>query len=308
MRVLAGWVAANQTQAILVVVLSTVLSFLAPPLTSLLSYLGAAALALFSLMKGSFAGMRLLLICTVLTGILAQLLFGQGIPVALTSLMIWAPVWIAAWVLNETRSLSIAALALSGLAMLGVLLVFAAFGDPTSWWLDRMQMIIAQVRTGTGTEVDLSSLDKLAQQVAPMMTGSLAAGLALAAFGCLVLGRWWQSLLLKPGALREEFFALRLNRGLSLLGAGVLILAIVGSGIVGVLAKQWALIVLMPFLFVGLAVLHATLAKRKSGRVWLIAIYVLMTLMPQFMLMVAFTGILDPWVDLRKRSNADTIN
>ena len=44
------------------------------------------------------------------------------------------------------------------------------------------------------------------------MTGALAAGLSFAALTCLMLGRWWQSLMVKPGALRKEFYALRLNR------------------------------------------------------------------------------------------------
>ena len=309
MRALANWIVANPYQAVLAIVLSTLLSFLAPPLTSILSYVGAAALALYSLDRGGRAGALVMLLSVVATGVLGELLLHQGTAIGVTSLMIWFPVWIAAWVLASTRSLAMATLVLSGLAMLGVLLAFLLYGDPASWWLARMQDMIATLAAQAGPDVDLDVLEEFAGQLAPVMTGSLAAGLAFAAFSCLVLGRWWQSLLLKPGALKQEFYALRLNRSLSLLGVAIVIVAALGFGVVSVLARQWALIVMVPFMFVGVAVIHATLANLKAGRGWLIAIYVLMSLLPQVLLMVAVTGLLDPWLELRQRTaRADKTN
>ena len=52
----------------------------------------------------------------------------------------------------------------------------------------------------------------------------------------------------------------------------------------------------------GNAVLHATLANLKASKAWLIAAYILMSLLPQAMLMVVITGLLDPWMDLRRRT------
>ena len=62
------------------------------------------------------------------------------------------------------------------------------------------------------------------------------------------------------------------------------------------------------FLFVGLAVVHATLANLKAARGWLIAIYVLMGLLPQALLLVVVTGMLDPWLDLRRRTAKTEVN
>ena len=94
----------------------------------------------------------------------------------------------------------------------------------------------------------------------------------------------------------------RLNRLLSLLGIAVVALAALNFGVVSTLALQWALVVTVLFLFVGLAVVHATLANLKAARGWLIAIYVLMSLLPQALLLVIVVGMLDPWLDLRRRS------
>jgi hypothetical protein len=308
MRALAGIIVAGPLQAVLVIALSTALSFLAPPLTSILSYAGAAALALYSLHVGARSGAIVLLGAMLVTGLLTEMLWHQGMTIAVTSLLLWFPVWLIAVVLRETRSLAMAMLALSALAMAGILLVFLWFGDPSQWWLERLSGLINSLADQPEIEIDTGSLHEFAEQVAPFMTGSLAAGLSFAALTCLMLGRWWQSLMVKPGALRKEFYALRLNRMLSLLAVGIFALAALKFGSVSVLALQWSLVVLVPFLFVGLAVVHATLANLKAARIWLIIIYILMSLLPQAMMLVVVTGLLDPWLDLRRRTEKAETN
>jgi hypothetical protein len=302
MRALAGFIVAGPLQAVLVIALFTVLSFLAPPLTSILSYGGTAALALYSLYAGARSGVMVLLGAMLVTGLLTEMLLHQGVTIAVTSLLLWIPVWLVAVVLRETRSLAMAMLALSALVMAGILLVFAWFGDPSQWWLERLQGLINSLAAQPELQIDTGSWMGFAEQVAPFMTGSLAAGLSFAALTCLMLGRWWQSLMVKPGALRKEFYALRLNRVLSLLALAIFAVAALKLGSVSALALQWSLVVMVPFLFVGLAVVHATLANLKAARTWLIVIYILMSLLPQVIMLVAVTGMLDPWLDLRRRT------
>ena len=308
MRALAGIIVAGPLQAVLVVALFTVLSFLAPPLTSILSYAGAAALALYSLHVGARSGAIVLLGAMLVTGLLTEMLLHHGMTIAVTSLLLWFPVWLIAVVLRETRSLAMAMLALSALAMAGILLVFLWFGDPSQWWLERLSGLINSLADQPEIEIDTGSLHEFAEQVAPFMTGSLAAGLSFAALTCLMLGRWWQSLVVKPGALRKEFYALRLNRMLSLLAVAIFAVAALKLGSASALALQWSLIVMVPFLFVGLAVVHATLANLQATRVWLIVIYILMSLIPQVMILVVVTGMLDPWLDLRRRTEKTETN
>jgi hypothetical protein len=310
MRSLAGLIVAGPLQAIGIVTLCTVLGYLLPPLTSPLNYVGAAALALYSLATGARGGMLVLLGAAVATGVLAELLLGReggvmaahaGTSVVAASLLLWVPVWLSAGVLRATLSLAMALLVLAALAMTGVLLVFVLLGDPALWWQQVLQeMVDRLVEAGITTNGD--GLSELVRTVAPLMTGVVASGLEFAAATCLVLGRWWQSLLVKPGALRTEFYALRLNGGLSLAGAAIVAVASLELGVVSDIAAQWALIAMVVFLFVGLAVLHATLARLKAGRMWLIIAYVLMSLLPQALLMVVVTGLLDPWLDLRRRT------
>jgi hypothetical protein len=308
MRALAGIIVAGPLQAVLLIALFTALSFLAPPLTSILSYGGAAALALYSLHAGAGSGGIVLLGAILVTGLLTEILLHQGLTIVVTSLLLWFPVWLIAVVLRETRSLAMAMLALSVLAMAGILLAFLWFGDPSQWWLERLHGLINSLAAQPEIQIDTGSLSEFAEQVAPFMTGSLAAGLSFAALTCLMLGRWWQSLMVKPGALRKEFYALRLNRMLSLLAVAIFAVAALKLGSVSALALQWSLVVLVPFLFVGLAVVHATLANLKAARIWLIVIYILMSLLPQVMMLVVMTGMLDPWLDLRRRTEKSATN
>jgi uncharacterized protein YybS (DUF2232 family) len=277
-------------------------------LTSILAYGGAAALALYSLHRGARSGVLVLLPALLATALLGELVLHQGLAVAVTSLLLWVPVWLAALVLRETRSLALAMLVLAGVALVAVLLVFALFGDPSQWWLERLRALIDAL-VAQEASVERAALMPFVEQVAPLMTGSVAAGLTFAAITCLMLGRWWQALLVKPGALKQEFYALRLNRSLSLASVAIVALATLGPGALGALATQWSLIVLVPFLFVGLAVIHATLANLKAARGWLIAVYVLAALLPQALLMVVVAGVLDPWMDLRRRTaNRNQLN
>lgn len=302
MRALAGLIVKGPLQAVLVIALCTALSFLAPPLTSILSYGGAAALALYSLYTGVRSSLVVLLGAALATGLLGQLILHQGVALALTSLFLWVPVWLAATVLAATRSLAVAMLVLSGLGMLAIAVVYMLFGDPAPWWQMHLQRIAESLASQPELQVDAGRLEVFVEQVAPLMTGSLAAGLSFAALACLLLGRWWQSLLVKPGALRDEFYRLRLNRGLSLAGAGIMLLATLNLGVISSIAIQWTLIIMVLFLFVGMAVIHAVLANLKAARGWIIAVYVLMGLLPQALLMVVATGMFDPWLDLRRRT------
>ena len=294
MHALAGLIVAGPLQAVGLIALCTVLSFLAPPLTSLLSYVGGAALALYSLQIGVRSGLLVLLGAAAATGLLAQLVMHHGATVVGTAMLLWLPVWIAAGVLRATLSLA--------MAMLGVLLVYVVFGAPTAWWQQLLQGMVDSVASRPEFKEATDSLSAFVTQAAPLMTGSLAAGLGFAALACLLLGRWWQSLLVKPGALRIEFYALRLNGALSLVGIAVMALAMLKLGVISSIAMQWSLIVMVVFLFVGVAVLHASLANIKAAKVWLIVAYVLMGLLPQALMLVSVIGLLDPWLDLRRRT------
>jgi hypothetical protein len=103
--------------------------------------------------------------------------------------------------------------------------------------------------------------------------------------------------------LREKF---------SLTGLHVphwLIYAVALTGLAGTLApapydyfgKNLALILGLPFIFVGLAIVHAWAATTRAPTVLLVVFYVALTLFIWLALVVALLGVLDQWVDFRHR-------
>lgn len=304
MRALGRLVIAGPYQAVLVVAFCTALSFLLPPVTSILAYVAVAALVLNSLQLGARSGGIVLLASAGIVALLAGLVTGQQASLAIVAILLalWAPVWLASVVLRETRSLAMAILVLLLLALLGVVLVYGLAGDPVEWWPDYVR---SQIEAAVAVQPELSDqfeqMSEMVERVAPVLAGSIAAGLLLNAMLSLLLGRWWQAQVLeRPGAVRAEFYALRFSRSLSLAGVAIFALASLDLGMISVLALQWALVVMVPFVFVGLAIAHATLSNLKAGFVWLVLVYIVATFAPQ--LLVAL-GMLDPWLDPRRRTD-----
>ena len=161
MRALAGFIVTGPFQAVLVIALCTVLSFLAPPITSLLSYVGAAALGLYSLHSGLRPGLIVLAGAGLATGILSELLFHQGIAIAVTSMFLWLPVWLAAVVLQVNP------LTGNGHAVAELLLrcwvycwPICCYGDPALWWQQHLQAMADVLAANPDLQLDSETLSR----------------------------------------------------------------------------------------------------------------------------------------------------
>ncbi len=300
MRVVAGLIVANPLSAILVVVASVMLGLTAPPLTTFAIYIGGAALALYTLYAGSQSGLMVLAGSVLMLGGLSLMVVGQFFP-GLAMLVYWLPVWLAAIILRGTGSLAWSVLALAGFMALVVVLVTIAMGDPVAWWSQQLKPLVQMLNEKPELAGKQQQMLKLAEQLPTAMTGLIAAGMVFACLVSLLIGRWWQSLLVHPGGLREEFYALRLGKPVSLAGLLIFAVATLNAGWVSSLSLQLALVMMMPFLLAGLAMIHAVFAGRGLHRGWLIGLYVLMGVLPQVLLMVVVLGAIDPWVDFRSK-------
>ena len=300
MKALAAYIVSGRWQAILVVVSGSVLTLLVPPLGSLLNCLAAAVVALVTLHIGIKAGLQVMGIATAITLLFYQLLGVQLVVALVLILMLWVPCWLTATVLQQTSNLgqSLKTATLFGVCLL--LLVFMTYGNPAVWWLEQLQLVEATL-TEAGLPFSVFGDAQLLQQVAALMTGVVLASLIVAVIASLLLARWWQSVLVHPGAFRDEFYQLRLGFTNGLITLGIMVVARFTQDNVGDFGAQLAMIMLVPYLLVGLAVLHSLLTRagRRSG--WLIAVYVLLAIVPQATLLLAAGGLLDTWIDFRRR-------
>jgi hypothetical protein len=302
MKRLAEYIVRGRWQAVQVVALSGALTWLLPPLTTLLVYLAAAALALVTLHVGVLAGLQVLLLATVALMLLFELI-GQhlvALQLLLMALVLWVPGWLAASVLQQTRSLGHALKAAALFGCCALLAIYGYFGDPVPWWIDRLKEVVSLLQQN-GVSVEHLGDPDLLMEIAGLMTGMLVSSLLVGITGSLLLARWWQSLLVRPGAFREEFCELRLGTVYGLITLGVMLYAELSGGKLAGLTTQLGMVLLVPFLLAGLAVMHSLVKQTGRGNILLVVVYVLLVLLPQAALLLAGGGLMDTWIDFRRR-------
>ena len=300
MKALAAYIVSGRWQAVLVAAISGCMTLLVPPFGSLLNYLAAAVVALVTLQVGALAGLQVMVIATAVTLLFYQLLGEQAAVALVLILMLWLPCWMTATVLQQTGNLgqALKAAALFGASLL--LLVFGFYGDPSGWWLEQLQQIGAAL-TEAGLSLPALTDEQLLQEVSSLMTGVVFASLVIGVAASLMMARWWQSVLVHPGASRDEFYKLRLGNMNGLITLGIMVIARLTEGTVSEFSAQLAMIMLVPYLLVGLAIIHKLLKRQGRGNGWLIAVYVLLAIVPQATLLLAAGGLLDTWIDFRRR-------
>ena len=306
MKALAAYIVSGRWQAALVASTCGVLSFLLPWLGGMLNYLAAAVVVLVTLHVGMLPGLQVLLIATTVTVLFYQLVAAEAQYGLVMVLLLWLPCWMAAAVLLQTRNLGSALRAATLFGVCLLLVVFVAYGDPAPWWLERLQLVESTLEeAGVSLPASLSD-PELQREVAALLTGMVVASLVIGVIASLLLARWWQSILVHPGGFREEFYALRLGTAAGLVTLAVMVMARLTQGTLSDFSAQLAMILLVPYLLVGLAIIHSLLKQYGRGSGWLAAVYVLLAIFPQAMLLLAAGGLMDTWIDFRRRLRRDT--
>ena len=296
MKALAAYIVSGRWQEALVTAASGLLALLLLPL----SCLGAAAIALVTLHVGVLSGLQVLVLATA-SVILMYLLAGvQALVVIVMALLLWLPCWLVATVLQQTRDLGAALKAATLFGVTLLLLVYATIQEPAAAWLDVLKVLLAMVEEA-GFRLEGLSDEQLLQEFAALMTGVAISWLVVGIAASLLLARWWQSLLVHPGGFREEFSNLRLGNLAGMLTLGMLLVARLTQDTVSEITAQLAMIMLVPYLLTGLAIVHSLVKQAGRGYGWLAAVYLLLAFVPQTTLLLAAGGLLDTWVDLRRR-------
>jgi hypothetical protein len=299
-KALAGYIVSGRWQAALVATASGLLALILLPL----SCLGAAAIALVTLHIGIFSGLQVMGLATA-SVILLYLLAGVQLTLVIVILLLlWLPCWLAAAILQQTRNLGAAFKAATLFGVTLLLLVYASIQEPAAAWLEVLKVMLAMFEEA-GFKLDGLSDEQLLQEFAALMTGVALSWLVLGIIASLLLARWWQSLLVHPGAFREEFGNLRLGNLAGMLTVGMLLVARLTQDTISEISAQLAMILLVPYLLVGLAVIHSLVKQAGRGTGWLVAVYLLLAFVPQTTLLLAAGGLLDTWVDLRRRLGRD---
>ena len=276
MRGLAEFVMRGRWQALAVALMGSVLVVAAP--------FSAAAVALVTMGRGARDGAWV-----VLWALLPALILGWVSGDYGTGWLLLA-VCAAAAGLAQTVSLSLALVAVAPVSALGGLALLTF----NSGFLDALLSLF-----DTWIEA-LQAGDNPLEMVRPTLgqvAGLMAVGNALMASLCVLLGRYWQSELYKPGAFGEEFRALKLP---SVWVVVLVVVTVVGAMSSGEWAA-WSALAGIPVTVCGFALLHSIARDRKLGGGFLTVSYVLWAFVDVLKVGVLVAVLLDAFFDLGRR-------
>ncbi|MCC5856979.1 MAG: hypothetical protein JJT90_02410 [Ectothiorhodospiraceae bacterium] len=259
----------------------------ATALVPIVAWLGNAALALVTLRRGPQDGALILLGAVVVYGGIELVLGGQALAVVSVLLLVWLPMYGTALVLRVSISLPLAVLTVTGFALLTLAAWHIMVPEPRMFW----EAMLAPVLEGM-PEAERADMVRF---FSTTLVAYVAIGLWANTTIGLLLGRYWQAMLYNPGGFREEFHGLRLDRRLAALA---LVLLLVASFAEQGAILQFGLVIAMPFLLQALAVVHTLAFRRGWSKLWLVLMYVSL---PFVYVPVALVGILDSFVDIRRR-------
>ncbi len=282
MRDLAEFIMRGRWQALAVAVIGSVLVIAAP--------VSAAAIALVTLGRSVRDGAWI-----ALWSLLPALLLGWVSGDYGTGLLLLS-VFVGAAVLAQTYSLSLALVAVVPVSALGgvVLLAF------NSAFLDALLMMFDTWIEALESGADDAAVIEIMRPSVPQVAGLMAVGNSLLACLSLLLGRYWQAALYKPGAFGDEFRALRLPS----LWAVSLVLVVIAGAVGGREVAAWTALAGIPVTICGFALLHHVARDRQLGFGFLAVSYMLWTFVDLLKVGVLIAVLLDAFFDFGRRAKA----
>lgn len=272
-----------------------VIGFVLPPFL-LMSF---ASLGLVTMRRGGREGLILLLSCIALFGAIT-LLAAQAIRADLLFLsVLWTMVWIVAMVYRQMLT---PAWMINAAGVIGLLCVagfYLQVPDPAAFWLVILDQYLRPLLLEQQLLQSSTELDSLLTNLARVLTGVLAAMLSVVLIVSLLLARWWQAILYNPGGFRQEFYALRLGRVTTIVMIVLLVVSLLGQYAI---STDMVTVVWLLFFFQGIAVLHSLIGMTGMGVGWLVSLYLLLAIVPNYASpVISGLGLVDTWFDFRRR-------
>lgn len=219
--------------------------------------------------------------------------------------LVWAILPLGAWTIAGDPVPLIMTLGIVGLAYIlretesweFTLLAAIAIGAAVEMYLRLQPAVMDLVFLQVEVLLESGNYEGLQlEELREVMTSMIGAVYMFVAIVLLMLSRWMQAGLYNPGGFQQELHGLRVEQKVAL---GLVALMIL-TNVVAAIPNVWALYLVMPLMFSGLALIHAVVAIRKLNGVWLIVLYTLL-LLPIVTQIVVLLAIMDSWYDFRKR-------
>ncbi len=135
---------------------------------------------------------------------------------------------------------------------------------------------------------------------APIFLGMMVSLVSVFLSMALILARFWETSIFSPGQFKKEFLSLHLHP----LSSVILLAATIGLFSKAGWLYEIYPVLLVPFMFAGLSIIHRLVAIRKKWVFLLVLTYLLLVFLLWPVAIVALTaiGFIDSVVNLRKRT------
>lgn len=295
MRILADYIMRGRTQAVIVASTLALLSLKFPPI----SIFSSASVALVTLRLGAVEGLYIMLGAGIAAALLGYFVIDNYQFALLYALLLWLPVWVISIILRERRQLSLAVEIAVFMGMLGVAGFYLYVPEPAALWTELLQQMVQQT-------APIKDIKGWIGEFSHYMTGMFAAGTVFSLLFGLFLGRWWQSLLFNPGGFKQEFLLLNTSPKLAISSLIVLAVAFFATGVVSEIAWNMTILLFVLYAVIGTSVMHVVFARTKMSRYAVPLFYVTLFLVPQVLPPVAIVGLIDAWLNIRKKNSNQT--
>ena len=290
MQPIAAWLVARPMHAVLGLALTLVLPFG--------QIFSGAAMVMLVLYSGARKAALQALIALAVIAALSMLTGGSILEISVNGLLAWTPVFLLAWLMRETRSLTLALQVSAIVAMIATLGFYVVVNDPTAYWIGVLNDLATAFRDiGLTEQARLIAAQK--ELIAPQMTmltvlTSWSMIVLVTVFGYAI----YQALPDKRGEF-GRFCDLRFGRVLALVMAVTSVLAlVVGAEWI----RNFAFVVFAIFWLQGLSTVHWLHVVGPVPFIVLIVIYALLPFLNALLIMaLAVVGYTDEWFDYRSR-------
>lgn len=295
MQAIARYALSGPWQAILVVSLLGMGAWVLFPLM----YLSGALMALIAMQLGPGKAGQVLIAGLAVQAISGAILLASPVAALGLAALMWVPLVALGGLVWRRGNLPPALLYSASLGVMVVLACYLFQADPGQWWQARMQEAIdTRSPTPDGLGTSNQDLTMLIESVATYLPGAFAGVWVMGLAISLLLGRWLQSRLYRPGAFGAEFRHWRLATGWTGVAAICLLMALWRPDLAVNVWMPLAVILCLP----ALALLHALLQQRAASRLWLGLFYGALALMPHLVMALPMLALLDSWMDFRGRA------
>ena len=299
MRAFGNYILSGRLQAIGVIGFLSLFSLLIPPLAFLAS---GVPIGLVTLRKGGRQAIQVVMGSMLLVLALTFLLKIQPAFSLVFLLTIWLQVWLFALALRQTDSPVAMALSTAGIAAAFVCFMYVRIGDVEAWWrLLLTEMLATGFAAASGEQYQ-----QAIEIVPPLMNAVVASSIVISLMLTVLIARWWQAALFNPGGFGKEFQAFCLPKQLAVptvIGVGLMFL---GKQTFGPILRDLLVVIVVLYLFQGVASVHRTVKSRALSRNWLVGMYCLLAFLPQIMVIfIAWIGMTDSLLRVRTKAHDD---